>query len=301
MIDFTPNPIAFQLGPIPVFWYGIGYAAGLAAAAWLMTREARRRGEDPELIPNGLIIVAVAALIGGRLYHVIDQWQLYKDDLLKIVLPPYTGLGAFGGLLTGLVAMAAYARIKRVSFWTWVDIVAPGVFLMQGIARWGNFFNQELYGSPTTLPWGIAIECAHRIPAYACDKVAATTHFHPLFLYESISGLLGAATLLWLARRFGNRLRPGDLAMVFFIWYPGVRFGLEFLRADNWTFFGIATAQIVSLLIILAAASVLIIRHRPGALSSAASADGPTDAGTDARTGDGSLDDAVGSLEPPPA
>ncbi len=301
MIDFTPNPIAFQLGPIPVYWYGLGYALGLAAAAWLMTREARRRGEDAELIPNGLIVVALAALIGGRLYHVIDQWRLYQDDLFKIILPPYTGLGAFGGLLTGVLAMYVYTRIKRVSFWTWADIVAPGVFVMQGIARWGNFFNQELYGSPTTLPWGIAIECVHRIPAYTCDKVAETAHFHPLFLYESISGLLGAATLLWLARRYGSRLRPGDLAMVFFIWYSAVRFVLEFLRADNWTFFGIATAQVVSLLVILTAVSVLIIRHRPGALDSAPSSDGSAHAGLGGQAGEGSIDDAVSFTEPPPA
>src|SRR5512134_2946087 len=101
MLDFTPNPIAFQLGPLPVYWYGIGYALGLAAVYFLLTRLARRAGEDPDLVGNGMIIVAIAALIGGRLYHVIDQWALYADDPISIILPPYTGLGAYGGLLTG--------------------------------------------------------------------------------------------------------------------------------------------------------------------------------------------------------
>jgi phosphatidylglycerol:prolipoprotein diacylglycerol transferase len=265
MLDFTPNPIAFQLGPLPVYWYGIGYALGLAAVYFLLTRLARRAGEDPDLVGNGMIIVAVAALIGGRLYHVIDQWALYADDPISIILPPYTGLGAYGGLLTGTLAVVAYTRYKGVSFWRWVDIVAPGVFLMQAIARWGNFFNQELYGPPTSLPWGIPIECVHRISAYPCDAFPfESTRFHPLFLYESISGLLGMLFLLWVGSRFRDRLRPGDIAMVFFIWYGLVRFALETLRSDNWTFFGVPTAMLVSLAFALVALAVLIWRHRPG-------------------------------------
>ena len=110
-----------------------------------------------------MIIVAVAALIGGRAYHVIDQWALYKDDPIKIFLPPYSGLGVYGGIVTGTIAAFLYARYKKAPFLRWADIVAPGLFVMQAIARWGNFFNQELYGPPTNLPWGIPIDCAHRI------------------------------------------------------------------------------------------------------------------------------------------
>ena len=268
MLDLTPNPIAFQLGPLPVYWYGIGYAVGLAAAYNLMTRLARRAGEDPDIVFNGLLVVAIAALAGGRAYHVIDQWQLYKDDLAKIVLPPYTGLGVYGGIFTGLLAVIWYARRQHVSFWRWADIVAPALFLMQAIARWGNFFNQELYGTPTTLPWGIQIDCAHRLQdKYPCSLFPLeTTHFHPLFLYESISGLLGLVFLLWLGSRFRSKLRPGDLALVFFIWYAVVRFGLETLRSDNWTFFGVPTAQLVSLAVGGVALAALIYRHRPGAI-----------------------------------
>ena len=110
MLDLTPNPVALQIGPFPIYWYGIGYAVGLALAYLLMVRLAKRAGEDPDVVGNGIIIVAVAALIGGRLYHVIDQWALYKDDPLKIVLPPYTGLGVYGGIITGTVAAFLYAR-----------------------------------------------------------------------------------------------------------------------------------------------------------------------------------------------
>ena len=267
MIDFTPQPLAFQIGPLAVHWYGIAYALGLAGAFIVIEREARRRGEDTRYLVNGMIVVAVAALIGGRLYHVIDQWQLYKDDLTKIVLPPYSGLGVYGGIASGLVAMVLYTRYRRLDFWTWADIVAPGLLVMQGIARWGNFANQELYGPPTSAPWGIAIQCQNRVAAYACpagSDPSATLgqHFQPLFLFESISGLVGAAVLLWIARRFGPRLRPGDIALLFFIWYATTRFLLEPLRADNWTFFGVPTAMIVSAFVILAATIALVIRHR---------------------------------------
>ncbi len=265
MITFTPDPIAFQLGPIPVYWYGIGYAAGLAAAYLVLVREARRMGQDPNLVGNGMILVAIAALIGGRAYHVIDQWDLYKDDLARIVLPPYSGLGVYGGLATGLVTVVVYARLKRVPFWTWADIIAPALFVMQGIGRLGNFFNQELYGTPTTLPWGIAIDCQHRIAAYPCDLYPfASTFFQPLFLYESLSGFLGAATLLWIGRRFRDRLRPGDLIIIFFVWYGIVRFLLEPLRSDNWLIGGIPAAQIASLVFIGGALLAFALRHRPG-------------------------------------
>lgn len=267
MIDFTPDPIAFQLGPIPVYWYGIGYALGLAAVVVVLTREARRVGLDTSLIPNGLLFVAVSALIGGRLYHVIDQWALYRDDPIKIILPPYTGLGAYGGLATGVLAVWLYTRYHRQSFWRWADVAAPAVFAMQAIARWGNFFNQELYGPPTSLPWGIAIQCRNRIAEYACppgsDPLATQgQHFHPLFLYESLSGFLGLVALLWIGRRFGDRLRPGDLLLVFFIWYGSVRFALETLRSSNWTFFDIPVAQLVSLAFVVGALAILVIRHR---------------------------------------
>jgi phosphatidylglycerol:prolipoprotein diacylglycerol transferase len=269
MLDFTPNPIAIQLGPIPVYWYGIGYALGLAAAYFVIVSLARRAGEDPDLVGNGMIIVAVAALIGGRLYHVIDQWALYQNDPIKIFLPPYSGLGVYGGIIFGTAAAYLYVRANRQDFLRWADIVAPGLFTMEAIARWGNFFNQELYGPPTTLPWGIPVDCAHRVAAYACPPGSLPTDtlgqfFHPLFLYESISGVLGALTLVWIGFHLRKRLRIGDLILVFFVWYGVVRFFLETLRADNWTFFGVPVAMIVSALIVIPSLVALAWRHRPG-------------------------------------
>ena len=265
MFDIPPDPIAFSIGPINIGWYGLCYALGLAAAYLLLVWLARRAGEDPDIVGNGIIIVAVAALIGGRLYHVIDQWQLYANDPLKIILPPYSGLGVYGGIFTGAIAAWWYARRRHVSFARWADIIAPALFVMQAIGRWGNYFNQELYGPPTTLPWGIPIDCAHRLQnVYSCAVLPETTRFHPMFLYESISGALGAIFLIWLGFRLRSRLRPGDLLLVFFIWYGTTRFLLENLRADNWTFFGVPTAQIISVIVILVGVGGLIYRHRRG-------------------------------------
>jgi phosphatidylglycerol:prolipoprotein diacylglycerol transferase len=284
MIDWTPGSIAIQIGPVPVFWYGIAYAVGLAVAYLVMSRIAARFGEDPIVLGNGLIVVAIAALIGGRAYHVIDQFALYKDDLLKIVLPPYSGLGVYGGLVTGTIAFFLLVRYHRLSAWRWADIVAPGLFTMEAIGRWGNFFNQELYGPPTSLPWGIAIDCAHRVAPYTCDAFPlATTHFVPLFLYESISGILGAAVLIWLSRRPRPWLRTGDLVLIFFIWYAIVRFLLEDLRTGNWRLDGIPTAQIFSIGFAVASLVLLIYRHRTVPPTTAAEwpASGETHAGTD--------------------
>jgi phosphatidylglycerol---prolipoprotein diacylglyceryl transferase len=277
MIDITPDPVFIRLFGFPVYWYGIAYAVGLAAVYWVLVREARFRGLDEDLLGTGMVIVAIAALAGGRLYHVIDQWALYRDNPITAVLPltvqpdgsyafaGFTGLGVPGGIITGTLAAWWYVRRHRQSFWRWADVVAPGLFVMQAIGRIGNFFNQELYGPPTTLPWGIRIDCAHRTLDYPCASFPlTTTHFHPLFLYESLSGLLGFVVLVWLARRWSSRLVPGDLLLIFFLWYGLTRFALEGFRSGNWTFFGIPTAQIVTLGFILFGILGLLYRHGPG-------------------------------------
>jgi phosphatidylglycerol:prolipoprotein diacylglycerol transferase len=266
MIDWTPNAIAIQLGPLPLYWYGVAYAVGLAVAYQVMVRQARRLGQNPDIIGNGLIIIAVAALIGGRLYHVIDQWQLYKDDLLKIVLPPYSGLGVFGGFVTGTLAFLVLARLWRLSTWRWMDVVAPGLFAMQAIGRWGNFFNQELYGPTTTLPWGLRIDCAHRVVDYPCATFPLeTTYFHPLFLYESLSAVVGLIVILWLSRNPPRWLRLGDLFPITIIWIGGARFLLEFLRIGNWRIGDIPTAQIFGAGFVAIGIALLALRRRQGA------------------------------------
>jgi len=213
----------------------------ILAGAWLAMREARHRGERTDIILDALIVIAVAALIGGRAYNVIDQWSTgpdYKDHLLQIILPPYSGLGIYGGLFTGLLATIWLARHYKVSFWRWADIMAPCILLAQVVGRWGNFANQELYGPPTTLPWGIAIQCQYRVAQYACPAGSDPTatlgqHFIPLFFYESMLSLLGVLVMLWLWNHFtarGRLLIAGDVGLLYFVWYGVERSLLELFR-----------------------------------------------------------------------
>lgn len=299
MIDWTPSAVAIQIGPLPLYWYGIAYAVGLAGAYAMMVRQARRFGENPALIGNGLIVIAIAALIGGRLYHVVDQWQLYQGDLLKIVLPPYSGLGVFGGFVTGTLAFIwLTTRYYRVSTWRWADIVAPGLFVMQAVGRWGNFFNQELYGPPTSLPWGIAIDCAHRVVEYPCATYPlATTHFHPLFLYESLSALIGLAVILWLSRRPRAWLRVGDLLSITVIWIGGARFLIEFLRIGNWRLGDIPTAQVFGAAFVVIGLSLLWLRRRQGAPVLEPNPGGVGGEGDNDDAGDNAGDDASDDFE----
>jgi phosphatidylglycerol:prolipoprotein diacylglycerol transferase len=259
-----------------VHWYGIGYALGLAVAYVVMTREARRRGLDPQIVDRAMIVVVLAGLVGGRVYHVVDQWDRYAHDLTAIVLPPYTGLGVLGGIIAATIALAVLLRRWGQSFWRWADVVAPGAFLMQAIARWGNFFNQELYGPPTDVPWAVRIECGYRTAQWPCTRYPeATTGFHPLFLYESLSGVVGALVLLWIARRWGSRMRPGDLFLGWLVWYSVVRFALEGLRSARWSVGGVPTAMIISTVLVVGALAVLAWRHRPAAKDGDRWADGP--------------------------
>ena len=265
MIDFTPNPIALSIGSFEVRWYGIAYVAAIIAGTWLAMRLARQRGERTDMIVDALIVMAVAALLGGRAYHVIDQWGYYKDHLSQIVLPPYSGLGIYGGLFTGLLAMIWVARHYKLSFWRWGDIVVPSVLLAQVVGRWGNFMNQELYGPPTDLPWGIAIQCQNRVVQYACPGTPATAHFVPLFFYESMLSLIGVFVMLWLWNHFTARNRlliAGDVGLLYFVWYGLERSLLELLRSGwDWTFFGVPMAQLVGMGAAAAAIVAILIRH----------------------------------------
>lgn len=267
VIFVTPDPVAIQLGPISIPWYGLGYAAAIAAAVWLTQREARSRALEPGLVIDGILFVVLCGLVGARIYHVVDQWSFYSQDPLRIVLPPYSGLGLYGGVVGGLVGVWIFTRRRKQPFWRWADSAISSLLLGQAIARWGNFANQELYGPPTDLPWGIAIDCAHRVEAYACARYPfETTGFHPLFLYESVLSLVGAAIAYWAGRRFAHLLRDGDLLSFWLIWYGNVRTLLEpFREAYNWTFFGIPVAIIAGFAAVAFGVGTIWWRHRrPG-------------------------------------
>jgi phosphatidylglycerol---prolipoprotein diacylglyceryl transferase len=268
LINVTPSPTIVQIGPVPIGWYGVLYVVALGVMFALSTRELERRGIEQRHFWNAVMLVVALSLIGGRLYHVIHEWHFYQHDLLRIVLPPYAGLGLFGGIVGALVGIAIYGWRHRLPVRRGLDAVIPGTLFAQGIARWGNFFNQELYGPPTDAPWGIAIDCAHRIAQYPCSTFPReTTGFHPLFFYESALNIIGGLIALWLSRRHLQHMRAGDLAAFWGIWYGATRTVLETFREGwNWTLQGgLATAQLIGIAVILIGVGWLIYNHRPGA------------------------------------
>jgi phosphatidylglycerol:prolipoprotein diacylglycerol transferase len=264
IINITPGPNVIP--GVPIGWYGLGYVVALTVMLLVSQREAERRGIAPSHIFGALPLVLVTALVGGRLYHVIDEWELYSQNLPSIILPPYSGLGLYGGVVGAMIGIIIYARWKGLSLRLSLDSVVAGTLFAQGIARWGNFFNQELYGPPTDLPWGIAIDCAHRVAQYPCSLYPfETTGFHPLFFYESALNILGGFVVLFISRRYLHRLQPGDLAAFWGIWYGTTRIVLETFREGwNWTVGGIPTAQIVGAVWVVIGIAWIAWNHRRG-------------------------------------
>jgi phosphatidylglycerol:prolipoprotein diacylglycerol transferase len=257
-------PQGFFIGPVFIYYYGIILMLGAVAATFLAEREARRRGLNSELVWDGLIYLLIAGIIGARIWHILTPppsmveagitTKFYLTHPLDALWIRRGGLGIPGAVIGGGLALYWFCRKHKLSFPVWADIAAPAVALGQAIGRWGNFTNQELYGAPTTLPWGIQIQQATGFPP--------ETRFHPLFLYESIWNLANMVFLLWLGRRFADRLKPGDLFLTFLITYPVGRFLLEFLRLDAALIASININQTIMLIVAVLSAGLLYWRHR---------------------------------------
>jgi phosphatidylglycerol:prolipoprotein diacylglycerol transferase len=264
-------PQGFFIGPLEVRFYGIILMLGAVAGAWLAAREAKRRGHNPEIVWDLLTYLLIGGIIGARLWHILTPppssgitagWYLtHPLDALAIWKG---GLGIPGAVIGGLVAMYFYTRKQKLIFAEWTDIAAPSLALGQAIGRWGNFVNQELYGGATNLPWGINIQAEYRVGQYRDLNLfpVETTRFHPLFLYESLWNLANMFLLLWLSRRYGDRLKNGDIFLVYLVVYPIGRFLLDFLRVDASLVGGININQTVMAVVAVLAASALLWRHR---------------------------------------
>lgn len=262
------DPVAIELGPFQLHWYGIIIATAVLLAAVLAARVATWLGENPEHGWSMLLWVVLAGVVGARLYHVIHEWEFYSANLPLIPQIWNGGLGIYGAVVGGALAILAWTRANGLNTARWLDIGAPSILLGQAIGRLGNFVNQELYGPPTDLPWGLTIDAAHRAgtPWNPADFPVDTTRFHPLFAYEALLNLVGLVVLLLVVRRFAHRLYAGDLMLMYFIWYGTVRTLLEPFRTGtgNWLIFGVPTAMWVGILGAVASAAVLVYRHRRG-------------------------------------
>jgi len=183
----------------------------------------------------------------------------YLTHPLNIIDFSQGGLGIPGAVIGGVLGLWVFARRRKIDLSLLLDVAAPGLALAQAIGRWGNFVNQELYGPPTSLPWGIYIRPENRLSGFE-----DFTRFHPLFLYESLWNLVNAVFLFWLWRRHGDRLRQGDLFLVYLITYPVGRFLLEFIRLDFVPAFGINFNQAFMAVVAIASATALYMRHKAG-------------------------------------
>jgi len=255
--------IAFRIGPIAVAWYGILIVTSALVATVLAEREAKRRGDDPEHVWNALLLCLILGMVGARLYHIVSSLDYYLQNPMQMFNTRAGGLAIYGAVAGGALALWLYTRRHGLSFGHWADIATPGLILAQVIARWANYLNQELYGFPTTLPWGISIDAAHRIPPFDdLTTYPLTTRFHPTFLYESLGNLVNFAIVMYVSRRFAKRLRDGDLILLYGVLYPVLRFLIEFQRPDAWKISGVATAQWIAIGSILLCGGLLIYRHR---------------------------------------
>ena len=257
------DPIAFRIGPLSVHWYGILLTSGILLGAWVVSREVQRRGMDPDHVWNALIVCVILGVIGARLYHVLTPSPSMGDPLYYFHNPKEIfaihkgGLGIYGAIAGGILGVLLYARRFKLDPWTWLDLGAPGLALGQFVGRWGNFVNQELYGGPTDLPWGIYIAPHNRLPGYTQYE-----RFHPTFLYESLWNLMTFGVLYFLLRRKGEKMLKGEIMGLYVIFYSTGRFLLEFVRLDSFTAWGISMAQIVGMVTILLAVGILVYRRR---------------------------------------
>lgn len=289
MIASIPSPSfnSIDIGPLSINLYGLFIAIGVVAAIWLFGRRLEERGAGTSDDASAIGLWAVlAGVIGARLYHVATDWHRFEDDLGKIPAIWEGGLGIPGGLLVGVPVGLFVAHRKGISVGMAATCAAPAIPLAQSIGRWGNYFNQELYGGPTDLPWALEIDAAHLEPGYAIG-----TTFHPTFLYESLWTLGLCFLLLWIDRRFRPAL--GQLMVMYVIGYGVGRFWVEGLRIDTADELGglrwnqwVALVAVISGVIVLAA--MRRVQVSPVPITASVGDDGDDDHGDgDAEAGDG--------------
>lgn len=250
-----PNPILLTAGPVQLHWYGVSLALALLGGVLLALRLGKRAGMQAETIIDLAFVASLCAIAGARIVHVLNDWAYYSRHLVEVPQFWKGGLAFHGVLLGGLLATWGFARARRLNLFQLADVAFPALVLGQVLGRWGNWFNQELYGRPTDVAWAIPIDLAHRLPGYE-----AFSHFHPLFLYEMVgnAGVLALLLILWRWRR----KRLGDIAAAYLILSPSIRLGLDSLRLDQPMIGPMTNAQLFSILLILAGMVLAFTRAR---------------------------------------
>lgn len=261
----SPEMQFLQLGPFRIYFYAICILVGVVLAAIWTGRRFGRRGGEPGAILDFTVWTLVLGIVGARLYHVLTHWGDYIGpgrNPLEIFAFWNGGIAIFGALIGGWIGALVASRITGIRFWSFADALVPGLLLAQAIGRLGNWFNHELFGGPTTLPWGL--EIASTNPAFPIGLPDGTL-FHPTFLYEALWNVLGIVVLLAIERKL--RPRWGQFFGLYLIWYGIGRFWVESLRVDpSLLFLGLRTNVWAALLAVVLGIAIYVVqgRRHPG-------------------------------------
>lgn len=257
MISFLhnhlPNEIFLNIGFIKIYYYGLIFTLAFIVGYFFINKFTKRKNIETNQLFNLIFYVIIFSLISARLYYILFYNPIYflnyPSEIIKIW---HGGISLHGVFIGALLTIYFYTKKHRLNFWNFTDLFTLTFPLVQTIGRWGNYFNQELYGRPTDLPWGIPIDYQHRVAGYENFQ-----YFQPTFLYESILDLFLFFLLVFLF--YKKNLKTGTLTLFYLIGYSTIRFFMEFIRIDQAiTIFGIRLPQIICLLIIIASLGILI-------------------------------------------
>ncbi|WP_431030569.1 prolipoprotein diacylglyceryl transferase [Plantibacter sp. RU18] len=257
----SPDISSFSVGPFTVHIYALCIIAGIIVATILTSRRLTKRGAEPGIVLDIILWAIPLGIIGARIFHVLTHPGDYfypGADLLRTLYIWEGGIAIFGSLLGGAVGAYIGCRMTGIRFWTFADALAPGLLLAQAFGRLGNYFNKELYGLPTDLPWGLEIPASN--PAFPIG-LPSDTLFQPTFLYEILWNLLGVAVILWIGHRFNPQW--GRLFGVYLIWYGAGRTVWETIRIDPSEYlFGIRANVWAAILAIVVGIAIIVIQSR---------------------------------------
>lgn len=265
-MDFEVNRVAFSIGDLPVYWYGILIALGFILAILYVSRRAKEFGVDADRMLDVILGGAIGGIVGARAYYVILQWDYYGQNLSQIFNTRSGGMAIYGGLIGGVLIGLLMCKIRRVKFMPALDLVVGGFLIGQGIGRWGNFVNIEAFGANTSLPWGMSssvitdylTQHEAELEAIGMD-IDPNMPVHPTFLYESLWCLLGFAFIAWYTRR---RKFDGELTLLYMMWYGAGRAVIEGLRTDSLMIPGtlLRASQVLAAAMVVVAAIIWIVK-----------------------------------------
>ena len=244
-LDLQIDPTAFSIGSFNIYWYGIIIGIGVLLALMFAFKNLKYFGINSDAFTDCAIIGFISGIVGARLYYIIFRWEDYSHDLTSIFDIHSGGLAIYGGVIGGLLAGVITAKIKKVPILAALDIAVMGFLIGQGIGRWGNFINQEAFGTETDLPWRMVSENTNNIGV------------HPCFLYESIWCLLGFGLLYLFSRKY--RKYDGQIFLLYLVWYGFERMFVEGLRTDSLYIFNLRVSQILAGLTMIIGIVLLIV------------------------------------------